>query len=537
MADFDKIENLEQLQGWLKTQDPRMSRAIAARVSLRSLPAAMAIVDQNFESLNPPDLILACFRATLITGVASTCPTPVMTKVNAAADSAALSAVFADAATGKKGQHADVFAWRLWPSTKNITPLLEFWEGFSARPDPDATWAFWRKWYQGMLDGTPMDWDLQLRVALIDDAVWEEGAGAVAEAIRAIQLKRQTSVAPGLVRDSENLAFHIEAETALPRDILEYAHKRIEGALENALQSAGPNGLRDDSYESITLRRALDENPESASLLATGFYDACLSFQSTIGEQYPEDIALINLRNALWGVVEEINEVHPDARRRCARLADATNSAIGLVHHIRKSNGQEADVDSIRGAGSLIGAARVARIINKITKQDAAKLGIDEETAKSVFRVENGKANLSPPAENSVWRRMKGEHLANGEWVGVAHAYQIPTIEPLSEHDQLKVQRAIELAPEPAKSSEKAKDWAGYIAANALGVDIGHGTKADRSHDQEIERVRIRDLFGLMVKYSFLRKSEFYDKRNGRPVPIYEVGDSIEDAFKCGESP
>ena len=217
-------------------------------------------------------------------------------------------------------------------------------------------------------------------------------------------------------------------------------------------------------------------------------------------------------------------------------LADATNSAIGLVHHVRKANGQEADIDSVRGAGSLIGAARVARVINKISKQDATKLRIDEETAKSVFRVENGKANLSPPAENSVWRKMVGEHLANGEWVGVAHQYQPPSAETIPESDYLKVQRAIELSKTPARFAQAASDWAGYLAAEALGVDIGRGNKSDRSHDQEVARVRVCEVLKLMLKFSLLKKSKIYDKRNGRDTLIYEVGDSIKDAFKCGES-
>jgi len=228
-----------------------------------------------------------------------------------------------------------------------------------------------------------------------------------------------------------------------------------------------------------------------------------------------------------------INAVVAEIRR----VSDTTNSAIGLVHHIRKSNGQEADVDSVRGAGSLIGAARVARIINKITPQDATKLGIDEKTAKSVFRVENGKANLSPPAENSVWRRMRGEHLANGESVGVVHEYTPPSIEPLSEHDQFKIQRAIEQLDGPAKSSEAAKDWVGYLAAEALGVDIGFGLKADRSNDQEIERARVRKALSTMVKFSFLRKSEFHDNRNGRKVPVYEVADSIQGDSSAAKPP
>ena len=37
------------------------------------------------------------------------------------------------------------------------------------------------------------------------------------------------------------------------------------------------------------------------------------------------------------------------------KIADETDCAFVLTHHIRKGNGDDATVDSIRGAGSLIG--------------------------------------------------------------------------------------------------------------------------------------------------------------------------------------
>ncbi|MCE8508147.1 hypothetical protein KBY28_06770 [Ruegeria pomeroyi] len=47
--------------------------------------------------------------------------------------------------------------------------------------------SFWHSWYQGFLDGKPLDWELQRRVALIDDAIWEAGPEAVAQEIARIE--------------------------------------------------------------------------------------------------------------------------------------------------------------------------------------------------------------------------------------------------------------------------------------------------------------------------------------------------------------
>ncbi len=47
--------------------------------------------------------------------------------------------------------------------------------------------SFWRDWYRGFLIGDPIDWELQRRVALIEEAIWEAGPEAVAEEIERIR--------------------------------------------------------------------------------------------------------------------------------------------------------------------------------------------------------------------------------------------------------------------------------------------------------------------------------------------------------------
>ena len=108
------------------------------------------------------------------------------------------------------------------------------------------------------------------------------------------------------------------------------------------------------------------------------------------------------------------------------RVADEANCSICLVHHIRKGNGEDAGIDSVRGAGSLIGAVRAARVINKISEDDAIKLGIPLDDARGIFRIDDGKANLAPPAAAAVYRRMIGVKIANGEYVGVCVPFTLP---------------------------------------------------------------------------------------------------------------
>ena len=109
------------------------------------------------------------------------------------------------------------------------------------------------------------------------------------------------------------------------------------------------------------------------------------------------------------------------------KLTRECGCGLDVVHHLRKgSPNEDATIDSVRGAGALIGAARTARVINKISKEDAIEMGVPENLALGLFRVDAGKNNLSKPTETSIYRRLVSVQLDNGENIGVATAYTLP---------------------------------------------------------------------------------------------------------------
>ncbi len=74
------------------------------------------------------------------------------------------------------------------------THPVEIMDPYQPLPFPDLEevvlqLGFWQDWYKGFLDGKPLDWELQRRVALIDDAIWEAGPEAVAKEIECIRAK------------------------------------------------------------------------------------------------------------------------------------------------------------------------------------------------------------------------------------------------------------------------------------------------------------------------------------------------------------
>ncbi len=63
--------------------------------------------------------------------------------------------------------------------------LLAALQGFWA--DGLDQWSFWARWYDGVLKGEPLPWEVQRAVALIPDEDWEKGPAWIAEKIREIE--------------------------------------------------------------------------------------------------------------------------------------------------------------------------------------------------------------------------------------------------------------------------------------------------------------------------------------------------------------
>lgn len=202
-------------------------------------------------------------------------------------------------------------------------------------------------------------------------------------------------------------------------------------------------------------------------------------------------------------------------------VCDETDCAAGLVHHIRKGNGDEATVDSVRGAGSLIGAARAARVINKISAEDAQKLGVSEDESLGIFRVDDGKANLAPPAAKAVYRRMVGVQLPNMEYVGVATEFSLPDLfEGITTRHTMAVQRMVgdaEANSEPLRESAQAKAWVGHAVAQVLDLDM----------EKKNEKAKVRDVIKKWLSSGVLRKAMAHSNRDGREVPCIVVGEWI----------
>ena len=203
------------------------------------------------------------------------------------------------------------------------------------------------------------------------------------------------------------------------------------------------------------------------------------------------------------------------------KLARDTNSSVQLVHHIRKGNGDDATIDSVRGAGSLIGAARAARVINRITPDDAIALGVDEHEALGIFRIDDGKANLAPPSDKATYRRMQSVEIANGEHIGVATEFKLPDLfDGVTAKNLYNVQRVIgkaEEADDAYRANAQADNWIGKAVAEELKLDLGKPNHVAKT----------KAIIKQWISSGSLQVVKLPNKRKGGEAPCVIVGEWV----------
>src|SRR5215471_9380020 len=107
-------------------------------------------------------------------------------------------------------------------------------------------------------------------------------------------------------------------------------------------------------------------------------------------------------------------------------VARRTNAAVCLVHHTKKyASSMAGDVDAARGAGALIGIARIVATLFPMTTKEAEAMGVASEQRGFFLRYDDAKANLNIISPFARWFRKDTVTLDNktaelpGDQVGV----------------------------------------------------------------------------------------------------------------------
>lgn len=194
------------------------------------------------------------------------------------------------------------------------------------------------------------------------------------------------------------------------------------------------------------------------------------------------DVLIVDPFVSCHRVTENDNNAIDAVTKEWARVADAANCAVELVHHVRKGE-QEITVESARGGGSFGDACRMVRVINRMTEQQAKDTGTNNH--RLYFRTYLDKNNLAPPADKSDWYKLVSVDLGNGplggvrgDCIGVVTKWDWPdATQQLTGRDFELVAAAVRAGNWRADS--QAKQWVGRAVAKALGYDLDD--RADRA--------------------------------------------------------
>ena len=179
--------------------------------------------------------------------------------------------------------------------------------------------------------------------------------------------------------------------------------------------------------------------------------------------------------------VHEVNE-NDNSRigpiiKTFAQIADATNTSCELVHHTKKASGQDDENAALdaRGAAAFVDRCRSVRALIRMTREQGDGFGLDTfaREHRKYFRVELGKANLSPPHAHTVWRTLVDQPLGNAtdrlreDHIGVVCAWA-PTdpMKGFGAADVLAIQKKI--ADGNYRWDRRADPWVGDLILDAL---------------------------------------------------------------------
>lgn len=214
--------------------------------------------------------------------------------------------------------------------------------------------------------------------------------------------------------------------------------------------------------------------------------------------------------------------------KRLGKLADVTNAAVEIVHHVRKPNSTQAetDVNDARGASALIGGVRSARVLNVMSEDIASAASVNSDLRQRHFSVSDGKANMSPKAGEARWRFLESVCLDNqtpdrkADNVGVVTFFKMPEeaknmVDLSGSEDAMRIILSQDdTVRHWTGRGPKPKNWIGHRIMEALNIH-------DQSKDAAIHKLVLGWISdGVIFKRSMLDK-------NNRVTVLALKGDSF----------
>ncbi|TIN94609.1 MAG: hypothetical protein E5Y03_31845 [Mesorhizobium sp.] len=232
----------------------------------------------------------------------------------------------------------------------------------------------------------------------------------------------------------------------------------------------------------------------------------------------------------------ELSENDNGAMQRVATLwvnvADALNCSVDLAHHVVKSDGI-VTANSGRGGGALKDKARIVRVVNPMTAEQAAKWSVSDADRREYFSAAVDKGNLTKVGTGG-WYHIESVPLGNGDGLTDPQEHA-PAVKrwypPDSNPEDIAVARVAQLGDADLQSiligignrdcryDLQSKDWAGHEVGFVLGIDTNDKGKSE-------QRKQIQGLIDAMILTGFLTKESRRDQVARRSVDYVMVAKS-----------
>ncbi|WP_347265343.1 helicase RepA family protein [Nitrobacter sp.] len=230
------------------------------------------------------------------------------------------------------------------------------------------------------------------------------------------------------------------------------------------------------------------------------------------------DVLIIDPFVSVHSMPENDNGAMDAAVKAFALVADRTGCAIDLVHHSRKLNGADADIDAARGGSAIAGAVRSARALNVMSAEAAKAFAIAESDRRAFVRIDDAKANLAPSSA-AKWFKLASEPLGNAtadrpeDFVAVAEPWTPPdAMADITVAHLLAVQKAIH--KQALRESPQANSWVGHEIGRVLGLN-SYG---------DPDKQKIKNALRAWIASGALIVERVVDDR-GHKRPVVEVGE------------
>jgi hypothetical protein len=208
--------------------------------------------------------------------------------------------------------------------------------------------------------------------------------------------------------------------------------------------------------------------------------------------------------------------------KKWVQVACRADCAISLAHHIRKSNGMEANAESARGAVAMIAACRSVLVLNRMGSEEAEKYKIPGEERRRYFRAYDDKNNRAPPADNSDWFKIESVNLGNGgsdfgDSVGAVVPWTTPDIfEGVTDWHLYQVQRLVD-DKEDVRENSRSPRWIGRLIAEVL----------DLSPEEKSDRKRISSIFAVWLSNGAF-SIDIREDESRRPRKFVVIGNRVD---------